>query len=215
MTTVYDASMGVRVAKSATEGWTFQHWWTNDYNWYPLKDAKPEMMQAMLKDSMKQLPMELRMELVDEIHKLLATPTVSSIPEVNPPTKPLVNEVNELIAKRDAEGPNSEFAQVLSAEITRGLAEIKAAIADKQDRVSVISAEEFTNNLAQLNVGMGLLGIKLVDSLGQTEPDSIKMGLDVHGFKIFEMHFPDGDKYEVVVRQSKTDGTVRSFSYKL
>lgn len=96
------------------------------------------------------------------------------------------------------------------------LQNIKAGIEKNKDSVETVLIEDFLNGFGMVGFAASSLGIKLFDELGEVKIfESLISRLKMHGICIFEMHFPDGDKYEMVIRYRKEDINVRSFAYKI
>ena len=195
MSTVYDASMGVRVSKSDTDGWTYQYWWNNDYTWRKLAEGSTEMLSDVSRDTLSRLPDDLRKDLLIAINEILKDRGEAA-------------EVAVVVSSETVTVPSTDKPKLTAEQITEAHAEIKAKFAEKDNQIEVKTVEEFLNNLGPSWV--------IVDALGEVEsPDTVAMALRVHGVYIFEAHFPDGDKYEVVIRHRTETDQVRTFTYKL
>jgi len=108
----------------------------------------------------------------------------------------------------------NEFLSVEKIKAT--LDEMKAGFKKAEGTVETVPVEKFLEQFGQLGALCEAFDIKLHDSLGEvTIFESLISGLRLHGIKVFEMHFPDGDQYEVVMRYRENDTHVRTFAYKI
>ena len=105
----------------------------------------------------------------------------------------------------------------LSAETTAlVMNQIKDGFAKNANKVETTLVDTFLTEFGQLATACELLGIKMIDQLGEIKIyDSVVTALRMHGHKTFELHLPDGDKFEVVMRYREGDTHIRSFGYKL
>ena len=98
--------------------------------------------------------------------------------------------------------------------IANALKRLKEDFQNNQNTVEVVELNQFLQNFMELNNASNMFGIKLFDLSGEKYvPESSISDLIRNGYTIFEMRFPDGDKFEVVLRYRKNDTNVRSYRY--
>ena len=102
------------------------------------------------------------------------------------------------------------------AQINAIIAKMKEEFKLNANKVETVEVNQFLQQFGEIGALCNTLGIKLRDSLGEVHIfTSLVSALRMHGHKTFEMHFPDGSKYEVVMRYREGDTHARSFCYEL
>lgn len=96
------------------------------------------------------------------------------------------------------------------------LDQLQESFKKNEGHVAGMEFNKWLKEFGQLRAACDLTGVKLYDGLEEVRLfEGLVMALQTHGYKTFEIHFPDGDKYETVMRYRKDNNRVHSFSYKL
>lgn len=179
MATVYDAAMGVRVAKEPTK-WVYQNWWNGDYSWNPLAIAPESVLDDILKDS-KHIPSDLREDLFKTIEQIKKDASVKPASPAPTATEQTNNNIS-----------TEEVINVLNnnpSEVAEIIRQVKTEIDARQDQVKVQTVDEFLEGFAKLWAIAEPLKIKMVDQLGEIKiAESVPSALRIHGTKVVEMH---------------------------
>lgn len=211
--TAYDTKTGVQIAKSLTGELMFKHWFQTNNIWTKFDEMSDHAVKALGAEKLGNLPEDLRTEVGLKLIEIASIRSGAAPTAVALAVASAVDTGTVMLSSNSQ--VHTPIANALMGEINKGLAEIKNGVAEHEGQVQTIPMAKFIEQAAMLDTGAKLMGFKLIDQLGETTARSVLMGLEVHGSAIFEIHMPDGDKYEIVVRARKGDDVVRSFGYKL
>lgn len=94
---------------------------------------------------------------------------------------------------------------------------LKKSFEVNQGNVDIVSIEAFLIDFRKLGENAGVVGFDVVDDLGDKIDNfkDLEIGLMMKGFCIIELHFADGEKFEVVIRVNHTQQKIYTFCYKL
>lgn len=94
---------------------------------------------------------------------------------------------------------------------------LKKSFVANQGTVDIVSIEAFLNDFRKLGENAGVVGFDVVDDLGDKIDNfkDVEIRLMAKGFCIIELHFADGEKFEVVTRVNHNQQKIYTFCYKL
>lgn len=197
-TTIFETNAGIKITNTA-EGWKTQNWWKGDTEWRLLNDTNKEALVDLTKTEV------IGMSIDDtiEFRKVLG--------EVISKRLKMMEEVQTTVETAAARG---EIPRLTDEQTQVGLKNMKDAILKEENVVEVTNVDDTIAKMGEAEAICLVFGIKIVhETFGETGMENIAMALKMHGHVTFELHFPDGDKFETVMRYR--DDNIRSYTYKL